>query len=107
MKLSKNSDSNGDHLIAGAFLSRHWGALYSVFAGWRGKLDAERLLKGNRSFIRPVVEGFIVGFTLIVLISAFGLASEALASGGIYDNVLYDPWRIKSWVELIRFTLQM
>ena len=30
MRLAKNSDSNGDHLIAGDFLSRHWGALYTA-----------------------------------------------------------------------------
>lgn len=79
----------------------------ACFIGWRGKLDAERIQTGKATFYRPFIEGFIIGFMVMFFTHALTLTRVALASGTIYDGVLYEPTNLERWLELLLFILQM
>jgi hypothetical protein len=46
-----------------------WGSVIATgFSQWRGKRDVERLLRGNKTFWRSLLEGFIFGLLLATLV---------------------------------------
>ncbi|MCX5850016.1 MAG: hypothetical protein NTW65_11295 [Deltaproteobacteria bacterium] len=69
---------------------------FSCFVGWMGKKDAERILSGKVSFLRPIVEGFSIAFLIIAFWLFLGALQTAFAAGTIYDDA--SSWGFHEWL---------
>ena len=73
----------------------------ALIAAWRGRAYAIQLINGNKSFVRPAFEGFVIGFTLFLLLQIIGFLNEANAAGSIYSS--YKSWSSSDWIHLIQY----
>ena len=65
------------------------------YVGWRGKAHAERLLRGERSWLRSLIEGFASGyFSAAVLFLAMPI-QESWAAGTGWEGAA--SWTAKEW----------
>jgi hypothetical protein len=77
----------------------------SAVAGWRGKLDAERILNGENSLRRAALEGFSFGFVLPSLaIYVSTIYAVVAAGGGIEEEIRANPANIRAWAALVILT---
>lgn len=77
--------------------------IISLVAGWRGYVDANKLLSGDRNWLRPTREGFIIGFIPLPGSHAFGILREAIAAGPPWPALGYSP--MSEWLKYIIWIL--
>lgn len=73
----------------------------SIIAYWRSKCDVERIIAGKNIFIKPIIEGVLIGLMFWFYFHFFGVLNSVLAAGTIYDSYYYKPAQLKYWTELI------
>lgn len=78
-----------------------------VVTAWRGAAHAKKLLSGHYSWLRPAIEGFLVGFLPVPFIQTIGILNEALAAGPPWPSLghaIEGEWaRYFLWVLQISF----
>jgi ABC-type antimicrobial peptide transport system permease subunit len=73
----------------------------SLIAAWLGYVHTVQLLDGNKSWVRPLVEGFVVGAVPWPLFSVIGMLQEAIAAGPAWPTIGFSP--LSEWVQYFGF----
>ncbi len=71
----------------------------SLAVTWRGSAHTVRLLAGNRGWVRPAVEGFILGAIPFPLFQLSGILQEAMAAGTLWPTIGYSP--LSEWLRYL------
>jgi hypothetical protein len=86
-------------------LSQNFGILVfvvipvSLVVTWRGYVHTVKLLAGNRGWVRPALEGFILGAAPLPLSHIAGMLQEALAAGPPWPSIGYSP--LSDWIHYL------
>jgi membrane protease YdiL (CAAX protease family) len=73
----------------------------SALVGWRGAADARRILRGDRRWWRPPVEGFLTVAGIVFVWIMAGAITTAIAAGSIYDGA--ENWSPREWLTYVTF----
>ena len=73
--------------------------IIALIAGWRGYVDAIKLLLNDHSWLRPARDGFLIGSIPLPVSHLIGILQEAFAAGPPWPALGYSP--LSEWLKYI------
>jgi len=76
----------------------------ALILAWRGKLHTIRLLSGKKDLVRPLLEGFLIGFVPdFFWFIGNAVVEAAFAAGHVWDGA--NLWGAEQWIKYVLTSL--